>query len=581
MSGAGSAVGVLSGGRSCGCGLGVVGVDAAVTAAAAGLGRVAPDLVTGFGEAVPWAAGVVGGRLVDALCREDVGGVRQAWRGAGRWHGFDRFVADAGSVADPLAVLPVSVLARRRGWALAAELTDAVVNLAVAATRPGPARGPDDPDGWGVWAERLAVTGHNLHPCGRTRLGWSVADVVAHDVESPATGVGFVAVRRDLHVGEDVAAELARWYPQVPVAQPGWVVQPVHVWQRSVVSSRYADLLDRGVVRLLPAVVPAVPTAAVRTVLLPAGRDGARRYLKLSVDIQVTSTRRTISMASVRNGPALSTVLASLVAADEVAARRLVLLPEVAGAAVRVGSGRDMSVIVRGGLAGRLVPGEVAVPGVALVTSAQLARRVADFGGVRGLVGAVAGLGFLGAYARVVLPPLLRLASRFGVALEAHLQNCLPTFRDGVPYRLVVRDFAGLRLLLPRLAQAGVEVGLAPGSVVGTDDAAVMRAKLGYTALQAHLGEVVLGLVTGWGVDEAAAWRVVREVVDEVYEGLRSAGGVEAGWAADDHRAWTAPMVAHKALVRMRLSGAGDVYVPVRNPVGDAGFDGGPPVGAR
>jgi D-ornithine---citrate ligase len=323
-----------------------------------------------------------------------------------------------------------------------------------------------------------------------------------------------------------------------------------------------------------------VPTAAVRTVLLPAGVDGRRRYLKVSLDIQVTSTRRTISAASARNGPGLSRVLASLVAGDEVAATRLVLLPEVAGAAVAVGSGRDMSVIVRDGLAGRLCDGEVAVPGVALVAGRELAGRVADFARVRGLSGQAAAVGFLDAYARVVLPPLLRLATRFGVALEAHLQNCLPTFRAGVPYRLVVRDFAGLRLLVPRLAAAGVSVGLAPGSVVGTGDVAVMRAKLGYTALQAHVGEVVLGLVSRFGVDEAAAWRVVRAVVDETYDGLRRVAGC-AGWAADDHAAWTAPVVAHKALVRMRLAGSGDVYVPVRNPIGDAGFGGGPPVGSR
>ena len=36
--------------------------------------------------------------------------------------------------------------------------------------------------------------------------------------------------------------------------------------------------------------------------------------------------------------------------------------------------------------------------------------------------------------------------------LEAHLQNSLPTFRGGRPHRIAFRDFAGLRLHLPRLA---------------------------------------------------------------------------------------------------------------------------------
>ncbi|MDG4766133.1 IucA/IucC family protein [Solwaraspora sp. WMMD406] len=578
-----SGVSVVAAGRWCGCGAGAGRLPVAVEAAAGQLGRVAPELVAGFRAAVPWAARVVGGRLVDALCREDVSGARDRFS-SGRWHGFDRFAAYGWSGDDPVDVLPVSVW-DRRGWALAAELTNAVVNLAVAAARPPvPVAGwstaaVGEVDGWVAGVERAAaLRGHNLHPCGRTRLGWSVADVLAHDVESPGTGVGFVAVRADLCVGDDVSGLLARWYPQVPVAPPGWVVRPVHVWQwAAVLRDRYADLVRAGVMRVLPQVLPAVPTAAVRTVLLPAGADGRRRYLKVSLDIQVTSTRRTISVASTRNGPVLSRVLAGLVAGDEVAAARLVLLPEVAGAAVRVGSGRDVSVIVRDGLAGVVGAGEVPVSGVALATAGVLSARVDEFARVRGLADRpAAALAFVGAYAGVVLPPLLRLATRFGVALEAHLQNCLPTFRGGVPYRLVVRDFAGLRLLRSRLAAAGVVVELAPGSVVVTDDPRVMRAKVGYTALQAHVGEVVVGLVGSHGLDEAAGWRAVRAVVDEVYDGLRSDPGC-AGWAAEDHAALTAPMVAHKALVRMRLAGSGDVYVPVRNPIADGGFTGASP----
>ena len=34
----------------------------------------------------------------------------------------------------------------------------------------------DDPDWQEIGLERLAVAGHNLHPCGRTRLGWDTRD---------------------------------------------------------------------------------------------------------------------------------------------------------------------------------------------------------------------------------------------------------------------------------------------------------------------------------------------------------------------------------------------------------------------
>jgi hypothetical protein len=67
-------------------------------------------------------------------------------------------------------------------------------------------------------------------------------------------------------------------------------------------------------------------------------------------------------------------------------------------------------------------------------------------------------------------------------------------------------------------------------------------------------------------LDEDTAWRSVRGVVDEIYDELRGDPRV-ARAAAADHRFLTAPLVPHKALVRMRLRGSGDVYVPVRNPL--------------
>jgi len=473
----------------------------------------APSLLDGFLAALPEAADTVGRRLRGALDRENIRAM-----GPGERHAFNRVEYPASGVGDP-----VELLDGIEAPGFAAELRNAVINLAIAMARP-PAEVGDGPDWHTIGLERLAVSGHNLHPCGRTRLGWDTGDVLIHDLESPLTSVGFVAIRDELHLGDDV-------WPGV-TAPAGYTVQPVHPWQRDMVlPARYGDLLkDRSLI-ILGDELPAVPTAALRTLLLPATGE----YLKVSLDIQVTSTRRSISVASTRNGPAVSQLLHRLVAGDP-DGERLLLMAETAGAAVPVGSGRDLSAIRRDGLAGRLRPGERAIPGGALpfLLAELVTGDPADW---------------LREYAELLLPPLMRLTAQ-GVALEAHLQNCLPTFVDGRPHRLALRDFAGLRLHLPRLAAAGHDISLWPGSVVGTDDVDVMRAKIGYTLFQAHLGEIVLHL----DLDEDHAWRIIREVLDTCCTG-------------DDHAAFTAPQVPHKALVRMRLAGEGDIYIPVRNPL--------------
>jgi siderophore synthetase component len=581
-------------------------VAAAAAETELALRAAAPELVDGFRAALPAARDAVARRVIGAACREGLTGHGvPAWSGERLFvpkagggylvtratrHGFGRIEVTQAVEADPARLLTDLV---GEHTAVAAELADATVNLAIALARrprlaaptpahPGTPAGPDsldlaaglDADEQGAFLERLATEGHNLHPCARTRLGWQVPDVLAHDVESAATTVRVVAVHRDLHIGDDVGAYLGLSDRGLTAPDPDrFVLTPMHAWQFDrVLRDRYADLIDEGWLRPLDDVaLAAVPTAALRTLLVLGTAERAPVYLKLSLDIQVTSTRRTISVASTRNGPAISALLQRLLA-DDPECGRVVLMAERAGSAAAASGGRhrDLAAIVRGGLSGRLQPGERVVPGSALYAASLrdgrpvVAEVVDRYGRTRGLTSAPdMALRFLDEYARLLLPPVLGLATRYGIGLEAHLQNCLPTFVDGVPHRLAVRDFAGLRIHPPRLP---VPLRLWPGSVVVTDDVQVMRAKVAYTALQAHLGELVVRLGASHQLGESAAWSAVRGVIDEVYERLRADPPVTRR-AQADHAFFVADTVPHKALLTMRLRGEGEHYVAVENPL--------------
>lgn len=505
---------------------------------------------------------MVSSRLIDALYREGLASTP----GTLAQHGFGR--VEVGP-----QTLPPSAILDRHGieaYGLRTELDDAVANLTVAYARRDDidvawrkqAAERGIADAYGVVAgldadeqalafEQLSTEGHNLHPCGRTRLGWDLDDLLAYDQESPSTRVQFVAIRRDCHVGEDMGALLRDAYPQLPDSDDGYVLQPVHPWQlKHVLRTRYADEFTDGRIREVGDVtIGAAPTTALRTLLLEPDRDGVRRYLKLSLDILVTSTRRSISVASTRNGPPISRALEQLITDD-----RVLIMPEVAGAAM-IGV-RDGAAIVRAGLGGRVDSMMVAIPGSALPAISPVSGRtiLADTVERSGLTA----LNFIDAYARLLLPQALVLLDA-GIGLEAHLQNSIPIFADGMPRRMAFRDCGGLRINPARLAAHGVEIDLWPGSVIATDDQAVVRAKLGYTALQAHLGELILRLIDSHGLDEQAAWRRVRDIVNAVYDEL----GLDEG----DREFLLAPTMPHKALVRMRMQDAGDVYVPVPNPL--------------
>jgi siderophore synthetase component len=520
-----------------------------------------PDLHRRWRYALPAAAETVARRLVAALGREGlacVEGDTMTLTGFGtvavRRHGFGR-AEPTGPLPAPAPALLAGLagaLSRAQGGDLPAELDSAVANLALAHARRPAGSDPftlaTGPDERAVAFELLATDGHNLHPCGRTRLGWSVRDVLAHDLEARSVPVHFVGLRREHLLGDDVGARLDR------PGTPGYAAHPVHPWQLAHLRATRADLFAAGALVDLPDVapLPAAPTAALRTLYAPG-----HGYLKLSLDIQVTSTRRTISTASTRNGRALTGLLTDLLGGEAV-----FLLAEPAGGAAReLAADRDLAAIHRTGLAGRLADDEVAVPAAALTALLPNGRSVA-----RELLRRVGGsaTAFVVAYARLLLPPLLRLVTRHGIAVEAHLQNCLPVFSTGgAPRRLALRDLAGLRVHPGRLAARGHRLALWPGSVIVTTDPDALRAKLAYTSLQAHLGELVRHFAVAELLDESTTWRAIRSIVDNVYDDLRA----DNPHAAADHAFFTAPTVAHKALVRMRLGGAGDRYVPVDNPL--------------
>ena len=173
-----------------------------------------------------------------------------------------------------------------------------MVNLALAYARPAaptgrrrPGRGARSP-----WSGSRS-TGHNLHPCGRTRLGWDTTDVLAHDLEAGHTRSAFVAVRRRpaprrrrrrrARGRVPGAARAAARLPACSRCTPGSATRSCPpVRRRCSATARCGSSTASSTPR---------PTAALRTLLLPPGPDGRRRYLKVSLDIQVTSTRRSIS----------------------------------------------------------------------------------------------------------------------------------------------------------------------------------------------------------------------------------------------------------------------------------------------
>jgi siderophore synthetase component len=238
---------------------------------------------------------------------------------------------------------------------------------------------------------------------------------------------------------------------------------------------------------------------------------------------------------------------------------------------------RGLSALLRVDLSEHVAPGQLAVSASSLCADSPLHERtllahlVASIAANRGCGIPTAASMFWDRYSDCLGTAMVILLSGYGIGLEAHLQNTVVLLdNDYVPRRLLLRDFGGVRIHVPRLAQAGYRYSASPGSVTSSNSMTDVRIKTTYACLQANLAEIVLTLVSQCGLDAGNCWRGVWARMDRAWEYVaRHADAIEACLA--DREAVSSPTALQKAFVTMALHpDTGDHYVEVPNPLHDA-----------
>jgi siderophore synthetase component len=532
--------------------------------------------------------GVVTGRQSEADRPEQV--VDNLRTTSGNWEGLRVELVDS---ASNLALSRAA--AQRRREVLQATKAPNLLHTVPAALSPS---------GAALDLDALETEGHALHPCRRTRLGFSTADVLAYTPEFGAkVKVEIAAVHRESALetpdedGRTVGDLLAAAYPALTAQAvrglrerghdpDAYVLVPVHPWQaQRVLPSVYGTEIDAGLlVRLPEATLTCRPTSSIRTVVTTRpGQDGERLALKLALDVQLTGGRRTISPATIRNSPRLGPLLQRLLAAEPRAAGRVDFVPELAGVAFTPPEGasgppirhRGLSALLRPDPADRLRPGETMVSGVALLARSPVsgcplltelvnARAVAE-----GIAPSAAALAFLREYSDLLCSAALPLLWRYGIAIEAHLQNTLLVLGKPHPPRLMLRDSGGLRLHLGRFRAAGLDFTPHPQSLTVTEDIEEAVAKLCHAVIHANLGILIDRLRLEYRLPAQALWDVVRAAIEVTRaDVLASAAPHLAGRVIQDTAVLLGPGLPQKALVTMRLfPDRNDIYIPQPNPL--------------
>ena len=312
------------------------------------------------------------------------------------------------------------------------------------------------------------MRGHPWIVANKGRLGFDADDLAAYAPESQQTvqllwlaaapgraeaptvdGLDHHTVVRE-QLGDDGWAELRQRSTAAGIDPDTAAFVPVHPWQwRERIVAHHAADLARG--RLVPLdEMPARyrPQQSIRT--LADADHPERRYLKLPLSILNTSVYRGLPRDRTLAAPRLTEWFLAVTGADPFLQETgLVLLGEVASVSVAHQAFEQvpdvpyqhtemLGAIWRDSVVPHLRDGERAVTLAALLhTDPHGTPFVAPLIERSGLaVGE-----WVDRLHRATLPPLVHVLYRFGATFSPHAQNCLVVFDQGVPTRLVVKDF--------------------------------------------------------------------------------------------------------------------------------------------
>lgn len=306
-----------------------------------------------------------------------------------------------------------------------------------------------------LYSEAIPFTGHPIHVCSKTKIGFTNEDNLAYNPEfAPKVGLKILAVHRRHIIARGNFNLWQQYISQVlPISTLNdYVYFPVHPWQYEhlLQSELYADLLNKKELILLNDIQLHVqPTLSLRTAALPEVPTLPLMHIKVPVDIQATSVKRTLSLRDLYNGLIFSDFLKqaeTLVPAIINGSGRIV--KDHCAAHIKAdGHNRpQLSFMLREDPLCYARNEETMVVAAALfhTTTANPIPLLARFIHLSGMP---AEQYFMQVFTHLLELPL-QLFLQFGIALDMHSQNSLLAFDLNYnPVALVYRDLGSIQVV--------------------------------------------------------------------------------------------------------------------------------------
>jgi siderophore synthetase component len=432
-------------------------------------------------------------------------------------------------------------------------------------------------DNASLYFEQFSQSGHPYHPCHKTRLGFSDEELKKYSPEyAPIVSLYLAAIHVNAAHLENTSAtkikqffkfhwprEFSEW-EEATFFAADYVPTFIHPWQKENMDACFTD--NKDIIVFENITVAAQPTLSFRTMDIKT--EHGHVYCKLPVAIQATSAVRTVSPASVQNGPRISNLLVKIFENEPSISDHLRMLKETFGLHVNNvddTKAKQLSMIMRDHASIATNDNERAIVMAALFETTPTTQLPLLFELMSTKLDDL--WGFLASYFLKAINAFLGLYLLYGIALECHQQNTLLLLKDNMPEGFIIRDFGGVRIHLPRLNQRGYDISPYPNSATFSTDRREVRNKLIHTLYQIHFGEMINLFDRHLNFTAEKSWATIRAMTEKCFMTLKPRMK-EADWQ-EDYDAILNQDWDFKCLMKMRLTGkySDYIYSKMSNPL--------------
>lgn len=451
-------------------------------------------------------------------------------------------------------------------------------------------------------SEQAVVEGHPLHPGAKLRKGMTPKTAIDYSSEfGHAIGMKFILIQKDIAKVKSLSPDyneliytLFEGLYDAVVNTVGvkemqqYYVMVVHPWQyNEILGKDYDNELQSNQIIPIDYQLDYYAGLSFRT-LMPK-KPVTSPHIKLSTNVHITGEIRTLSEQTTINGPLVTNILNDIKYQDLLFQQiNADTIDEVAGIHFYNSNDSDEIQTTRSEQLGTLFrtniyelvqqnatpvipsslvanyPNNQETPLTTLIRTYEATHHFDSY--------EKACIAWFERYSQAMIDIALPLYVKYGIALEAHLQNTIAAFnKDGSLNKLYIRDFEGLRIEEAYLNEMGYSTNeFHEKSLILTDQAQTVFNKVFYSSIQNHLGELIVNIAkSSTALDlEQTIWSLISDNLNQKL--IEIAQTMENPQRISQIRSILfAPKIDYKCVTTMRLEDEADyyTYIQVSNPL--------------